>query len=227
MKNERSDCPCGFEIVPGLSFMGCVFTGGSCDESTPSGSSTTTTTTTTTTTKPTTTSVATETPIADPMPPGVPDIFLPEIINDGEVRDLSSGTCWSGNWTLWLNEDDPSDGYETETVTYYKHHNQLNCNDVTAIDGRVVDKIVNASQTTDNVWVNMFEGIVCDSSDNNGKECDDYEVRFCCEGCCPLINVVGEVEPNGYYEDYPGEYELTPMSFNGLPVYSNVLYSQI
>ena len=69
----------------------------------------------------------------------------------------------------------------------------------------------------------MFEGLVCDESDNNGEPCNDYTVRMCCEGCCSRLEVSGDPMLNDYYENYPGLYELTSFSFNGMPVYRQLV----
>ena len=49
--------------------------------------------------------------------------------------------------------------------------------------------------------------------------CENYEVRFCCEGCCPYLNISGNPELTDYYENYPGIYELTNETFNDAMVY--------
>ena len=45
----------------------------------------------------------------------LPDVVCP-------VRNpLDEGTCWSGNWTLFFNDDDSSDdGIEDENVAHYQ-----------------------------------------------------------------------------------------------------------
>ena len=48
-------------------------------------------------------------------------------------------------------------------------------------------------------------------------------MRFCCEGCCPQLNVSGNAELTDYYEDYPGIYELQTEMFNDMITYKQVL----
>ena len=50
----------------------------------------------------------------------------------------------------------------------------------------------------------------------------DYEVRFCCEGCCPQLNVSGNPELTEYYENYPGVYILQEETFNEMVTYKQL-----
>ena len=50
----------------------------------------------------------------------------------------------------------------------------------------------------------------------------DYEVRFCCEGCCPQLNVSGNPELTEYYENYPGIYILQEETFNDMVTYKQL-----
>ena len=94
------------------------------------------------------------------------------------MPDFSVGTCWSGNWTRWWSFDDPSNGLESETLTYYRYHNYWDCDAITAVEAIYRDGINNGD---DKLWLDMFEGLICDESDNNGEPCNDYTVRMCCE----------------------------------------------
>ena len=60
---------------------------------------------------------------------------------------------------------------------------------------------------TQNLTIDAQTGGTCLDSENN-EACHDYEVRFCCEGCCPKLNVSGNPQLTEYYENYPGIYEL-------------------
>lgn len=44
-------------------------------------------------------------------------------------------------------------------------------------------------------------------------------MTFCCEGCCPRLNVSGAPEVTDYYEDYPAVYVLVEDTFNGQRLY--------
>ena len=74
------------------------------------------------------------------------------------------------------------------------------------------------NQTLD---VNGQVGGVCRDSDNPDG-CVDYEVRFCCEGCCPQLNVSGNPELTEYYENYPGVYLLQEETFNDMVTYKQL-----
>ena len=65
-------------------------------------------------------------------------------------------------------------------------------------------------------------GIMCRDGNQTNGQCVDYEVRFCCEGCCPMLNVSGNPELTDYYENYPGIYELQDDMFN-----DHITYKQI
>ena len=71
--------------------------------------------------------------------------------------------------------------------------------------------------------------MVCQNGQQNGGNggaCDDYEMTFCCEGCCPKLNVTGDPEVTDYYEDYPSIYVLVDETFNGERVYRPVFVNQ-
>ena len=82
------------------------------------------------------------------------------------------------------------------------------CTEVSAAQVRIVSD-PSATTTANVLSMSPFEGISCDDADNVLEPCVDYEVRFCCEGCCPLLNVSGDPELTDYYENYPGNLQLT------------------
>ena len=48
-------------------------------------------------------------------------------------------------------------------------------------------------------------------------------MTFCCEGCCPKLNVSGFPEVTEYYEDYPAIYVLIEdQTYNGQSIYRKV-----
>ena len=71
--------------------------------------------------------------------------------------------------------------------------------------------------------MDQFSGFTCKDADQASGTCYDHQIRFCCEGCCPKLNVSGDPELTDYYEDYPGIYELIfNETFNDLPYYRQI-----
>ena len=138
-----------------------------------------------------------------------------------EMNPMSIGTCWSGNWTMYMNEDDPTDGVDNNTYAFYYNGGYMDpaCVEISAAQVSIVGS--DATETNNTLTMSPFAGISCDDADN-GMGCYDYEVRFCCEGCCPLLNVSGDPELTDYYENYPGTYELTTDMFNDKVVYRQI-----
>ena len=81
------------------------------------------------------------------------------------------------------------------------------CTEISAVQVRdVTDPTSTSANQT--LIIDGEVGAICRDSDNLPDGCHDYEVRFCCEGCCPLLNVSGNPELTEYYENYPGIYHL-------------------
>ena len=80
----------------------------------------------------------------------------------------------------------------------------------------VSDPTGNPNQTLE---IDPQVGAICRDAHNQPEGCVDYEVRFCCEGCCPLLNVSGDPELTEYYENYPGIYELQTDTHNEMITY--------
>ena len=140
-----------------------------------------------------------------------------------DLSPLSIGTCYSGNWTTFMNQDGPADGVDDNTFAFYSTGGFLDpsCTEISAAEVRFVSDPTK-TQTNHTLTMSPFEGISCNDVDNPGYGCVDYEVRFCCEGCCPLLNVSGDPELTEYYENYPGIYELTTDKFNDAVVYRQI-----
>ena len=48
--------------------------------------------------------------------------------------NLNLGTCWTANWTLTMNNDDPSDGIDNETLYYYSENEYVNCHEISSFN---------------------------------------------------------------------------------------------
>ena len=94
---------------------------------------------------------------------------------------LAYGTCFSGNWSLYMNEDDPSDGVDDNTLAFYRTGNHTLCDEIASVQVR--DPANPDATSTMQVLVgDELTGITCSDADQGGDTCIDYEVRFCCEG---------------------------------------------
>ena len=92
-------------------------------------------------------------------------------------------------------------------ITHYKSTDAVKCPEISAVDVQIVGQ-EEFETTTQNVQLDRFSGFKCNDSDNQPEGCYDHQIRFCCEGCCPQLNVSGDPELTDYYEDYPGTYQL-------------------
>ena len=137
------------------------------------------------------------------------------------VNELEAGTCYSGNWTKWFDVDNPGDGDDSELFTEHLLAGNLECAEVSAIQVRDTNN-PDGLQATDNLILDAQNGMLCTEADQDDALCEDYEIRFCCESCCPLLNISGDPELTDYYEDYPGLYELTDEVFNDAIVYRQI-----
>ena len=148
---------------------------------------------------------------------------------------MTDGTCWSGNWTKYFDNDDGSDGVDLETFADHTAAGNVNCPMISAVQARIIGN-EDAIATSDTISLSGTDGTVqCVAADQDDTACENYEVRFCCEGCCPYLNISGNPELTDYYENYPGIYELTNETFNDAMVYrlmdgvddvGNVVYGQ-
>ena len=71
------------------------------------------------------------------------------------------------------------------------------------------------------IHIDEQTGAVCYDSENP-EGCADFEVRFCCEGCCPQLNVSGNPELTEYYENYPGIYLLQDELWDNMVTYKQL-----
>ena len=132
--------------------------------------------------------------------------------------DMSDGTCWSGNWTKFFSIDDPSDGLDIENFVDHVAGGTVECPMISAVEA----KVVGGGASSENFTIDAQVGFTCEDSIQADGSCEDYEVRFCCEGCCPYLNVSGDPQLTDYYENYPGIYELTEEIFNDQIVYRQI-----
>ena len=100
-----------------------------------------------------------------------------------DLSPLSIGTCYSGNWTGFMNQDTPADGVDDNTFSFYSAGGFLDasCTEISAAEVRFVSDPTK-TETNHTLTMSPFEGISCNDVDNPGYGCVDYEVRFCCEG---------------------------------------------
>jgi len=50
----------------------------------------------------------------------IPNAYVLPDVPCPDRTDLNAGTCWSGNWTLFFNDDDGSDGNQDENLEHYQ-----------------------------------------------------------------------------------------------------------
>ena len=131
------------------------------------------------------------------------------------------GTCFSGNWTKYFSLDDGTDGTDDENFAAHVGGGNVECPMISAIEVQILgqpDAVVDEVLTLDGKV-----GATCLDADQTDGDCEDYEIRFCCEGCCPYLNVSGDPQLTDYYENYPGIYELVEGElFNEQIVYRQI-----
>ena len=157
--------------------------------------------TTTPTTTPTTTSTTITTPAV--------------------VNDLEDGTCYSGNWTKWHDMDNPGDGNDWELFATAVTDGLVDCPAIAAVQVRDLANPM-ATEALDDLILEFNKGMRCNEADQDDLSCQDYEIRFCCEDCCPYLNISGNPELTDYYENYPGIYELQSDMFNDAITYRQI-----
>ena len=157
--------------------------------------------TTTPTTTPTTTSTTITTPAV--------------------VNDLEDGTCYSGNWTKWHDMDNPGDGNDWELFSAAVTDGLVDCPAIAAVQVRDLANPL-ATEALDDLILEFNKGMRCNEADQDDLSCQDYEIRFCCEDCCPYLNISGNPELTDYYENYPGIYELQADTFNDAITYRQI-----
>ena len=159
--------------------------------------------TTTPTTTPTTTSTTITTPAV--------------------VNDLEDGVCYSGNWTKWHDMDNPGDGNDWELFATAVTDGLVDCPAIAAVQVRDLANPM-ATEALDDLILEFNKGMRCNEADQDDLSCQDYEIRFCCEDCCPYLNISGNPELTDYYENYPGIYELQSDMFNGAITYRQITH---
>jgi hypothetical protein len=100
-----------------------------------------------------------------------------------DPTSLSIGTC-SGNWSPWLDRDDPSGSADGETLSAFVREQTLkDCTLPVAVQARI--KGSDDLSTLEKVKFSIKTGLMCTNSEQTDSKCKDYEIRFCC--------------PQGYY----------------------------
>jgi len=170
------------------------------------GGATTTTTVTSTTTVVTTTT--TTTVAADPV-----------------KYPLSTGTCYSGNWTWWEQTDLVDDGIDQELYS----NSVMRCQYQEIAAMRMMDtEDTDLTETFQVIEFDLAAGSgTCDNVNQDPSDlCHEYMVSFCCEDCCPILEVTADpTNPPDlieYYENYPGMYKLQTDLFNDAITYRQV-----
>ena len=75
------------------------------------------------------------------------------------------GTCWSGNWTLYHNDDDGSDGVDSEQLAHYQETEAVRCPEISAIDVQIVGQEEFSDDTIQDVTLDQFSGFTCNDAD--------------------------------------------------------------
>ena len=97
--------------------------------------------------------------------------------------DWVYGSCEFGNWTNWMNRDNPADGLDDETTFKYTNIDEINLcdgNPPTSIQVRVAGTHEDWTTTGQSVYIGPEYGFKCADVHQNGQSCEDYEVSFCC-----------------------------------------------
>jgi len=104
------------------------------------------------------------------------------------------GSCPnSALWTPWYNVDSPDGEGDMELRAPDKAGG--NCASGVApyaIQSRIAGTEIPYSFSGEMVSISPKMGLTCNNADQDGKDCSDYEVRFCCD-----MGIVGEC-PDGY-----------------------------
>lgn len=111
-------------------------------------------------------------------------LFLLPIINGHKQRSLTFGKC-TGTWSSWGDRDNPGGTGDHEFLDKRHDTNQL-CEHPIALEGRI--KGSEETVTTQNVKLSL-KGLHCkNNKQGRGKNCFNYEVRFCCDESGDIIS---------------------------------------
>lgn len=98
-----------------------------------------------------------------------------------EFSVLSVGVCTDGVWTVWLDNDKPSEMGDWEVIDEVAQisfsRGTVFCSNPKAYQARVVG--TETMMTTQKVQFGS-NGLVCVNSEQSDNMCLNYEVRFCC-----------------------------------------------
>ena len=91
------------------------------------------------------------------------------------MTSLSDGDCpRNGVWSSWSDFDNPGGTGDWEL----RQDRTDVCDIPVAVEGRVVG--THEETTSENVRVDIVQGIWCENQNQEDGSCQDYEVRFCC-----------------------------------------------
>ena len=99
------------------------------------------------------------------------------------ISDWVYGSCASEDtWTDWTSRDDPGDNYDSETTFAYRQDGNEICNGdlASSIEARVIGTEADYTTTGQTVSIDPEEGFKCEDANQDGQNCENYEVRFCC-----------------------------------------------
>ena len=87
--------------------------------------------------------------------------------------------CPSGGWTSWYNNDSPAGNGDDETLRSIRSRYPGDvCDYPTEFEARVSGTKVGLDSSSDNVIASRLNGLEC--LNGRGRNCKDYEIRFCC-----------------------------------------------
>ncbi|XP_050405893.1 mucin-5B [Patella vulgata] len=95
-------------------------------------------------------------------------------------KEIVEPECNNGYWTPFFDRDNPSGGYDYESLSDIQKENPGKvCAKPTGVDARLLNGD-HYSVGGDVVSVGPSIGLICKNSDQSDKKCEDYKVRFCC-----------------------------------------------
>jgi len=82
-----------------------------------------------------------------------------------------------------MSRDNPADGLDDESVWKYRDLDGVNLcdgNAPTSTEARVVGTQADYKTTGQTLSIDPATGLTCQDADQDGQNCENYEVRFCC-----------------------------------------------
>ena len=85
-----------------------------------------------------------------------------------------------GHWTEWFDSDNPSREGDHELISnLLRRHPGKLCYQPIAIDARLAETEIGYDHALPNVEIDTEIGFKCNNEE--GRQCPNYEVRFCCQ----------------------------------------------